>query len=196
MMTFSTESQESEHKLEGIVRERTRELEHMATHDALTGLHNRNALSKYLRDESARTMRYKHHMSIFMLDLDHFKDINDRHSHLVGDIALKQIAGVLLQTTRKTDFTGRYGGEEFVVILPETSLDEARELAQRLLEVIRKTPIEVSPSLTLSVTTSIGVAAYPDHADNTEDLLKQADIALYRAKDKGRDRIEIATVRE
>jgi len=188
--------QETEHRLEMTVQERTRDLEHMATHDALTGLHNRNALSKYLNDECARTSRYNHNMSIFMLDLDHFKNINDNYSHLVGDRVLVQIASVLKNTIRATDFSGRYGGEEFVVVLPETSLDEARELAQRLLEKIRNTPIEVSASLTLSITTSIGVASYPDHADNPEELLKKADMALYQAKENGRDRIEVATERE
>lgn len=174
---------------ESVIQERTKELEILATHDDLTGVFNRNAFRQQLEMEFERAVRYGHSLSVFMLDLDHFKNINDEYGHLVGDRMLTSIAAVITKVIRKTDFVARYGGEEFVVILPETGLAESEEMAKRLRLEIADCQIETKKGEAVSVTTSIGVATYPDHAASEEDLIGNADKALYKAKDEGRNRV-------
>ena len=168
------------------------ELLHLATHDSLTGLYNRNEIEKRMIDELHRASRYKQYLSIFMLDIDHFKQVNDDYGHQVGDIVLKSFARVLEESLRETDYAARYGGEEFVIILPETPLSEIKKLAGRLCKNIALHPIPIEGDNVLNITASIGVSAFPKHGDSLVSLLNAADSAMYAAKDGGRNCVRIA----
>jgi diguanylate cyclase (GGDEF)-like protein len=151
-------------------------------------LHNRGAFFDRARQEFSRSERYVDPLSLIMLDVDHFKRINDRFGHAAGDKALKAIAGLCMSTTRVADLLGRYGGEEFVILLPETDIDGAEMTARRLCEGIRSAVIQ-SERGEIRVTVSVGVAQVtPDVAD-LDRLLDLADQAMYRAKEGGRDRV-------
>jgi len=166
------------------------ELRHLATHDPLTGLHNRLVFQERIQDEIARADRYRHSLALFMLDIDLFKEVNDKYGHCAGDDVLKTFAGVLRDNVRKTDFVARYGGEEFTVLLPETPLEEAVGFAERLRRVIDGYPFKISNGRELHVKASIGVASFPKYAGNWQSLLNAADKALYRAKGAGRNRVK------
>ncbi len=167
-------------------------LKFQAVHDQLTGLYNRRVLEQRLNDEVERAVRYKHSLSVFLLDIDHFKRINDTHGHQTGDSVLQAFASTLERTTRKTDFLARYGGEEFVVILPETTLDTALSLAERLREEIATQPVPVNDGSLLEITASIGIANFPEHTESPQALLGMADKAMYNAKQDGRNRVKTA----
>jgi diguanylate cyclase (GGDEF)-like protein len=160
--------------------------------DGLTGIWNRRHLMEIGEVELDRARRYRIELGCIMLDLDHFKLVNDQHGHLVGDQVLSAVALQLQQDLRKCDLAARYGGEEFMLLLPQTGLGGARTVAerQRLAVAALRVPAgtaEVRP------TVSLGVAAYPTHpAENIEDLFRHADQALYRAKEAGRNRVELA----
>ncbi len=166
------------------------ELEHLATHDPLTGLYNRNMLEQLLNDEIHRATRYNHAISVFMLDIDRFKPINDTYGHRTGDTVLRGFAKVLENSIRKTDYAARYGGEEFVVILPETPLAKAKELAERLRNKIAGHSISIEDGKELNITVSVGIATFPQHAQSWEDLLETADKAMYAAKKAGRNQVK------
>ncbi|BAL23993.1 hypothetical protein AZKH_1678 [Azoarcus sp. KH32C] len=164
------------------------ELRKLSTTDALTSLFNRRFLDDTLTKELARAQRYGHPLSILMLDVDHFKKFNDRHGHEMGDRVLKAVAGAMRETLRQQDFPCRYGGEEFLAILPETSGPGAFNAAERLRQAIAALNVEG-----LSVTTSIGCASFPDiMADSADNLIECADGALYTAKERGRNRCAVA----
>ncbi len=165
------------------------ELEYLVAHDSLTGLYNRNVLEQRLNDEIHRATRYNHALSVFMLDIDHFKPINDTYGHRTGDTVLQNIAKVLESSIRKTDYAARYGGEEFVVILPETSLPKAEELAERLRIQVAGHPFPINDDKEVNITSSIGVATFPEHAQSWRDLLDAADSAMYAAKKAGRNQV-------
>ena len=162
-------------------------LSRLASTDYLTGLFNRRIFIEKLGLEFNRFQRYRDSAVLMILDLDHFKKVNDIFGHAGGDKVLRRFARLLQKTVRKTDIVGRLGGEEFAVLLPETTMDEALPLANRILDMVRK---EVIPQRSgkISFTTSIGLAQL--HADDThmDRLLARADAALYRAKNNGRDR--------
>lgn len=155
--------------------------------DVLTGLANREAFNERLAMERERYLRYKNSASLAILDIDHFKHVNDQHGHLVGDRVLQHVAKKLKETVRSTDFLARYGGEEFVLIMPETSL----ESASQVLEKIRMAVGNMSFDSVGSVTLSAGVAAF-QLGEKAEQLVERADKALYQAKDKGRNRVAVA----
>ena len=165
-------------------------VEYMAITDALTGLYNRRRFHDVLTKEFERSKRYANAFSIAMLDLDHFKPVNDNYGHQTGDIILKEIAKILTKSIREIDTAARYGGEEFVLLLPSTNKEGALNLGER----VRKT-IEMSTFSCIEdrgVTASIGIAGVPDADITTEDtLMRCADFALYQAKRNGRNRIEI-----
>jgi len=177
---------------EVMIEERTRELRELATRDPLTGLFNRKALNDYLDKELQRSARYDHSLVVFVLDIDHFKEINDRYSHRSGDAVLKKLAKILLEGIRNTDFAARYGGEEFVIILPETTLPVAMSLAQRLRENVENMQIPMEDGNVMQISTSIGIAVYPAHARSAGELIHRADTAMYRAKREGRNRVCVA----
>ncbi len=168
------------------------ELVRLATTDSLTGLANRRWLFEHLEQEVYRAQRYGTALSLILFDIDHFKRINDGWGHAAGDHVLRELARETHQLLRKTDRAGRYGGEEFVVLLPETDLAEAVLLAHRLTQRISSTVITPEHGPSISVTISVGVAALaPD--ESGEELIQRADQALYRAKQGGRNRVESAT---
>jgi diguanylate cyclase (GGDEF)-like protein len=165
-----------------------------ATVDALTGLDNRRQLDKRLMQEASVFLRTKRPLSVLMIDLDHFKQVNDTHGHGVGDYVLKQIAKIIKKTIREYDVAGRYGGEEFAVLLPDTGLDGARKLAERLREEVEQTEINIgkfsgSKTDTLNLTLSVGVSTFADANMNPADIYEEADIALYKAKQEGRNMV-------
>lgn len=165
----------------------------LAATDPLTGLYNRRYAEAYLVDATHQAQADGQGLAVLLLDADHFKAINDRHGHAAGDEVLRTIAGRLRENLRGTDLIARFGGEEFLVVLPETATDQAGPAADRLRDEIARRPVTVDGTA-ISVTVSIGVAVGTPAAAPTDprDLVEAADRALYRAKEAGRNRIEIA----
>ncbi len=162
-----------------------------AATDGLTGLPNKRAVTDALKRTVAQACTTQAPLALLLIDLDHFKQINDRRGHAVGDQVLANVGAVLRGTLRAQDFAGRNGGEEFAVLLPDTDMTAALAIAER----IRTTIAEISlPGTDVSVTASIGVAGFPDHASTLDRLERLADAALYTAKRQGRNRVELATV--
>jgi diguanylate cyclase (GGDEF)-like protein/PAS domain S-box-containing protein len=175
---------------------KTQRLRHLALTDALTGLENHRSLMAHLRREITRARRYRHALSLLFIDVDEFKQYNDKQGHRRGDAALAALGRLLKTQMRETDIAARYGGEEFVLLLPETGKPQARILAEQLRRVIACQLEEQPPSPSgahTGLTVSIGVATYPADADNGTVLLEQADRALYAAKVAGRNRVACST---
>ncbi len=164
-------------------------LKHLATHDALTNLNNRIGFEKEINYEIDRATRYKHQLSIIMIDLDNFKTINDTYGHNCGDIVLKDIGHILANSKRKVDYVLRYGGEEFLLVIPETSLNETRDFAERLRLKIASYIFKIGNDKEINVTASMGIANFPNHATTFSELLNAADVAMYQAKNDGRNRV-------
>jgi diguanylate cyclase (GGDEF)-like protein/PAS domain S-box-containing protein len=163
-------------------------IKYQATHDGLTSLLNRVEAEKAFAQELDRSKRYGHNLSLFMVDIDFFKNVNDTYGHSFGDKVLKEFANNLEKNMRKIDINSRFGGEEFVVILPETIPSQAKVLAERLRKSINSMVIEEG-DIKADITASIGIASYPKNGDNFRELLNEADSALYRAKEQGRNRV-------
>jgi len=168
------------------------ECHYFSIHDPLTGLYNRRVLEERINAEIDRADRYERNLSIFMVDFDHFKNINDTFGHQNGDIALCHLAKLLESSIRKIDYVARYGGEEFVVILPETPLLKGKELAERLCEKIAESNIPIPGEKQIRITASIGVACFPEHGKSWEKLLDAADSAMYIAKQCGRNQVKMS----
>ncbi len=169
-----------------------RDVYNQAVTDGLTGLFNRRHVQTALVDERQRAYRYGHALSIVLLDVDGFKGYNDTYGHPQGDVLLKKLAAVLRETVREVDIVGRYGGEEFIVLLPETSKDEACRTAERLRAAVAAAVFPGfadDPEMTVPKTISLGVATYPADASDVQTLVAQADQALYRAKRGGRNQV-------
>ncbi len=166
-------------------------LEHQTHIDPLTGLFNRRAFEKKLDEEFERAKRYHHHLSLLILDIDNFKLINDTYGHHGGDAALVKISDTLRDKTRQSDFPSRYGGEEFVLVLPETDHDSALQVATKIHDAIRSCTFG-TPNQPFRLTVSIGLSS-TSNGSYTEwpQMLKDADQALYVAKNSGKDRIEV-----
>ena len=163
-------------------------LRHLAETDPLTNTFNRRALTEKLEQEMDRAARYATLLTCMMLDIDNFKQINDTHGHLVGDMILKQLAQLLKREQRSPDIVARYGGEEFVVLLPETNSTESRNFAERVLKRVAAYEFG-EPGRPVHVTISIGLASFPDERiTDGRSLLELADNHLYRAKSEGRNR--------
>ncbi len=165
------------------------ELRRMSRHDSLTELLNRRAMDELLREEARRAIRSNRPYSVLMVDADYFKTINDRFGHAAGDEALRHLAQILRSQMRDVDRVGRFGGEEFIILLPGTSATEALHAAERLRDALLRRPWAWQGE-TLRLTVSTGVAAWRGPHDEIDMLLKRADAALYRAKALGRDRFE------
>lgn len=164
------------------------QLQELAQHDGLTGLLNRRHWESCLEREFARHSRYNNPASLVMFDIDHFKRLNDTYGHQAGDEVIRRVAGLTRQMVRDTDFAGRYGGEEFVVLLPDTPLDGATLFAERLRKAIEDMEI-VHEQGSLGCSVSIGVACIRADTSNHKTLIEQADKALYQAKWAGRNRV-------
>lgn len=159
----------------------------IANTDVLTFLPNRRKIIVDLQEEVIRSNRYGTHLSISLLDLDHFKNINDTYGHTTGDEALRSVASRLRDQIRNPDTIGRYGGEEFLIVLPNSEIKAAGEQAERLCQTVRTMQIDANDH-SFNVTISVGVAQYKIGNENWEQFLHRADEALYRAKEQGRDR--------
>ncbi len=164
-------------------------LSRLSDTDALTGILNRRGFEFLAKREFERSLRTERSLSLMMIDIDHFKKVNDSHGHAVGDGVLTQLSKLLQNNLRKTDILGRWGGEEFVVLFPELEEREAFEKAEKLRKLIENTPIRISPQLTLEITVSMGLSAYDKNAKDLDAIIHLADEQLYRAKEGGRNRV-------
>lgn len=175
------------------LREASARLEQQATTDALTGLYDRRVLRERLGAEFRRSRRYGRPIALLMVDIDHFKAVNDRYGHQAGDRVLTETARLLRENVRESDLVARYGGEEFVVLLAETAEADAATVAAKLHAAVREHDFRVEGAA-LGVSVSVGVAGLPESvAEDEEALLGLADTALYGAKRAGRDRIVVAS---
>jgi diguanylate cyclase (GGDEF)-like protein len=167
------------------------ELERLANFDSLTGLLNRGAILRKLGEQIKHANRYREELSLDMLDIDHFKEVNDQYGHLTGDDVLEQVAVLLRQTIRDADTVGRYGGEEFIIILPKTGLSSALIVAERVRNTIEASEMKDSEGNMFGITVSQGISIYTPGEDEYS-LISRADNALYKAKGNGRNRVEIS----
>jgi diguanylate cyclase (GGDEF)-like protein len=160
-----------------------------ATTDPLTGLHNRAYFARRFEEELRRARNYMAPLSVLLLDIDHFKNINDTYGHPAGDVILKKLAEIIRTVTRASDFVVRYGGEEFVVVMTSSDQDRAVIYGERLREMVAAAEFAVAGhDAPLNLTISVGVSSFPQDGQSTADLLKAADEALYAAKERGRNR--------
>lgn len=174
-------------------------LERLATIDPLIGVLNRRAFFERLEAEFRRSMRYEHYLTALMIDLDHFKELNDQHGHAMGDRVLVETGRCIVANLRGSDVVGRYGGEEIAVFLPETSPGDGQVVAEKLRAAVEGLTIEPDGTKQRSTapvrtTISIGVASLPDvSVTDEQDLIRSADDALYVAKHEGRNRVSVAS---
>jgi diguanylate cyclase (GGDEF)-like protein/PAS domain S-box-containing protein len=167
-------------------------LESMATIDSLTGLANRQAFMQRAKNEFNRARRYARPLTVVMIDIDHFKAINDRYGHAAGDEVLRQAADICQSSLRGSDLMGRIGGEEFVLLLPDTPHTNAYHVAERMRVHLYETPIELENGTTLNITASFGVASTNEDDSDFNAVLERADEAMYHAKHDGRNQVKSA----
>lgn len=165
-------------------------LERGAAFDTLTGLYNRQAILGKLSELASLANCHRDDFSLILLDIDHFKNVNELHGQLTGDQVLVKIAALIRNSTRNTDIPGRYGGEEFIIILPRTNLSSAWVVAERLRSIIEKTEMKDSARNVFGVTASQGLVGW-ERNDDAASLISRADEALCKAKKKGRNRLQI-----
>lgn len=167
------------------------QLERLVSFDSLTGLYNRQAVLGRLREAINHAQRYKENLSLIMLDIDHFKKVNDQYGHLVGDDVLEKVSTLIRDNIRNTDIVGRYGGEEFIIVLPQTDLHAARVVAERIRKIIETAKMKDFAGNMFSITVSQGISGWePD--DDIHSFISRADEALYKAKESGRNRVEVS----
>lgn len=171
----------------------TRDLEYFATRDPLTGLHNRRMFMELLNYETSRATRHEYPFCLLFIDMDNFKTINDRFGHTVGDNYLKKFAEMIRANVREGDFVARYGGDEFTVLLPETTTEQANEMASRILRATAAMNIP-SPTgnVTINGTISIGIALFPENGRTAEELVQLADSMMYKVKGEGKNAVAVA----
>lgn len=171
-----------------------RNLQTQSILDPLTGLYNRRYLETLMQEELAIAADNNAPLGFLMIDLDNFKQINDTYGHNVGDRVLREIGQILSQSTRQTDYLFRHGGDELVLVMPGTSIEVAERRAGQLRKNIESLVIPLEGQIIDSLTISIGVAIYPEHGCTKEELIRTSDQALYQAKEKGRNRVELAKI--
>ncbi len=164
------------------------ELRRLATRDQLTGLLNRREFDRILAEECDRAVRFSRPVALLIVDLDHFKRVNDVHGHQAGDVVLREAARRLTAEVRSVDRATRFGGEEFAIVLMEMDRTQAKEVARRMCRIMAATPFEAAPGVLLNITMSVGVAVSPSEAKDTRAFVAAADRALYAAKAGGRNR--------
>ncbi|PKM47888.1 MAG: hypothetical protein CVV03_01525 [Firmicutes bacterium HGW-Firmicutes-8] len=166
------------------------QVEELANTDPLTGLYNYRFFTERLEKEIKASKRYNRSLSLIIIDIDHFKDFNDTYGHPAGDVALKETSNIFKQKVRDKDVLSRYGGEEFLILLPSTGIEEAYKCAERIREAVQQHKIHIDEKHEdVSITISGGVACFPSDASTGEQLLRIADEVLYSAKHKGRNKI-------
>jgi diguanylate cyclase len=168
------------------LQETTEKLRELSNRDGLTRLFNRRYIEESLSSEFQRARRYEHNLSVILTDIDFFKKVNDVHGHLAGDEVLRVISQRLTQGIRASDILGRYGGEEFLIILPETDIAGAKILAERLREAIQSEPVEADGKA-LDISISLGITQIRDKTAAYEQLIAEADVGLYQSKENGRN---------
>jgi diguanylate cyclase (GGDEF)-like protein len=166
-------------------------LENQSVRDGLTGLFNRHFMQISLDRELSRAARRNQSLAVLMLDVDHFKRFNDTYGHAAGDEALKGVADVLKSSIRPEDIACRYGGEEFTLLLADTSTKAAFERSERILDVVSSLSVQLAGRTYRGLTISIGVAMYPNDGETLDELLRKADEALYRSKRQGRNQVTL-----
>ena len=171
--------------------QRATDLQTLAAIDPLTGIYNRRQLETLARAELARTQRYMRPLTLLMIDIDHFKGVNDTYGHEMGDWALKMVATTLASVKRGPDVVARYGGEEFVLMLPETTAEAAHIVAERIREMIQANALTIGDAK-LTLTVSIGVGQATARTSGIDTILREADSALYEAKRNGRNQVVVA----
>jgi len=164
-----------------IIRDITEDVK-LSTTDPLTSVYNRRFINEYMVKEIERSLRHEKQFSIAIIDIDDFKKINDLYGHLNGDLVLKTVTGLIMQNLRKADIIGRYGGDEFVIIMPESSYDKALHAISRLKKKIEKKRIVLQEGAVISTAASFGVATYPEDGTSSDTLLVNADAKLYMSK--------------
>jgi diguanylate cyclase (GGDEF)-like protein len=167
-------------------------LREQALRDPLTGLYNRRFLQEALEREVCRSVRRRAPIGIILLDLDHFKQLNDTFGHHAGDTLLRAVANLLQSRVRGGDVLCRYGGDEFSNILPDASLENTLHRAEELRQAVKLLRVQSGGSAIEPITISLGAAAYPDHGETLESLLRHADVGLYEAKAAGRDEVRMS----
>lgn len=175
-------------RLTNALKEANARLTLLAMTDPLTGSHNRRHFFDMLENELVRARRHQHPTSLMVMDIDRFKNINDNYGHDIGDQVIIEVAKISSAMLRKNDVFGRLGGEEFAILLPETPLEEANRIANRLCRQIAETSVP-TPDKTVSFTVSCGVTQVNEDDEKPEQILKRADVALYRAKQDGRNKV-------
>jgi len=166
-----------------------KKLETLSSVDSLTGLQNRRMIVERIRREIVRVKRYKIELSLIFCDLDYFKEINDTHGHKAGDEVLMTVADILRKSVRTSDVVGRYGGDEFLIVLPQTSLKGAQEMAERMRISVQDTRFEMPDGKSAGITMSIGVAFYEGTETDVEALISRIDTALYVSKRSGKNQV-------
>lgn len=180
--------------LEATLNEARRQMEILAMHDGLTNLLNRRAIHAHAESELSLANRQGSALSLLMLDIDYFKAVNDRYGHAVGDLALRFVADMLMQKKRPYDWAGRWGGEEFLLVLPKANLEEAARVAERIRASLEATPLGLADGREVPLRLSLGVSSTHGQLHNpmtVNQLLQQADIALYAAKAAGRNQVRM-----
>jgi diguanylate cyclase (GGDEF)-like protein len=177
-------------RLQDELRQRNEDLDRISRTDALTGLRNRRHVEEYLAKLTSLARRNGDPIAVLVIDIDHFKSVNDEHGHDAGDAVLREVAGRLQDSVRLEDMIGRWGGEEFLVVLPNTADQGAAELAERLRQVVADTPCRLADGDAVQVTISVGCAA--SLIDDAGRLVRSADAAMYEAKQTGRNRVVVA----
>ena len=161
----------------------------LSLHDQLTGLHNRNGFlapfDKYIHQAKQNSMP----LSLIMLDIDNFKSFNDSYGHQVGDKVLQSLADIISKNSRPSDFCVRFGGDEFIILLPETSQKQALQIAANLKNKVEKSSISLTNNEEIHYTTSIGVATYPENGSEQTSILNAVDKAMYRSKKSGKNQV-------
>jgi diguanylate cyclase (GGDEF)-like protein len=177
--------------------ERTKVLRQLAITDGLTGIYNRRYFEERLAEELRRAERFLHPLSVVLIDIDHFKRVNDTYGHLAGDQVLSALARFLQNNIREVDILARYGGEEMAIIMPETRPEDAMSITKRIANKLRETVFRIDEDgVEITITFSAGVASFPQHGMNAREIVAQVDEAQYRAKRAGRDRIYWAGKRD
>jgi diguanylate cyclase (GGDEF)-like protein len=175
-------------RMAGKISDARQQIENMAISDALTGLFNRRHVMERFSEELERAKRLKKDLGCIMIDIDNFKNINDTYGHLIGDKTLREVSDILKNSIRTYDIAGRYGGEEFLIVLPDTGFEEALRMAERMRRNIKTQPVEKS-NMAPAVTISLGIASMLDTDISIDNMIKRADDGLYAAKKGGRDKV-------